>query len=680
MKKRILGFLLALFIFIPSLVVSADSISLVRISGSDRYQTAIEVGKKEFGTADYAIIASGENFADALVGGTLAVQTKSPLYLTKKDSLPENLLSELKRLNPSEVYLLGGLESVSEKVEKEIAADLKVTRVSGPNREKTAEKVVELRYIINKGTKDAFKSDSKLTEFIVNGYVYPDAISAAPLVGKLVGKDVFAALYLADNIKYYPEAYIIGGENTVEGESPNRISGTNRYLTSLEVAKEYAKHFEFDTVIVVNGDDYPDALSASGLSGKYNAPILLTSKNNTQSEVLKYIKNKANKVIIVGGTNSVSELVAEKILYSDDSNYNYAAKSLLTNDGKSTRTELTGNEVEDILGLFLNKLKMVELADTFTKEKAAEILNGENLPATMSDLALKRAAALVSVTSIEPVDITNLVSEDKNHARTSIDKIVTAVNEFFSEEVSFTGSTSDNQIFTKLENALNSTKLLIGNEIFPVGVKMVSDDLTTGFNVKQKQDTGFNPELSIVYGHSDINHAKQLIGLLRSENIEAKLHLETKTSAFKYMLEWGPIPEPSDSYEVVKISEDLYIANAREYDLNIEFSNAEDKAKFDELINKYAKKSSSNPDGKGLLIGSWWQPLYWSNTEITKGYQEIIDNSANAGDYVFHSFTKTEDSEKLIDALNKFELNMVIEANKIWANDAFIRYLNGQSE
>ncbi|WP_425539308.1 cell wall-binding repeat-containing protein [Microaceticoccus formicicus] len=680
MKKRILGFLLALFIFIPSLVVSADSISLVRISGSDRYQTAIEVGKKEFGTADYAIIASGENFADALVGGTLAVQTKSPLYLTKKDSLPENLLSELKRLNPSEVYLLGGLESVSEKVEKEIAADLKVTRVSGPNREKTAEKVVELRYIINKGTKDAFKSDSKLTEFIVNGYVYPDAISAAPLVGKLVGKDVFTALYLADNIKYYPEAYIIGGENTVEGESPNRISGTNRYLTSLEVAKEYAKHFEFDTVIVVNGDDYPDALSASGLSGKYNAPILLTSKNNTQSEVLKYIKNKANKVIIVGGTNSVSELVAEKILYSDDSNYNYAAKSLLTNDGKSTRTELTGNEVEDILGLFLNKLKMVELADTFTKEKAADILNGENLPATMSDLALKRAAALVSVTSIEPVDITNLVSEDKNHARTSIDRIVTAVNEFFSEEVSFTGSTSDNQIFTKLENALNSTKLLIGNEIFPVGVKMVSDDLTTGFNVKQKQDIGFNPELSIVYGHSDINHAKQLIGLLRSENIEAKLHLETKTSAFKYMLEWGPIPEPSDSYEVVKISEDLYIANAREYDLNIEFSNAEDKAKFDELINKYAKKSSSNPDGKGLLTGSWWQPLYWSNTEITKGYQEIIDNSANAGDYVFHSFTKTEDSEKLIDALNKFELNMVIEANKIWVNDAFIRYLNGQSE
>lgn len=680
MKKRILGFLLALFIFIPSLVVSADSTSLVRISGSDRYQTAIEVGKREFGTADYAIIASGENFADALVGGTLAVQTKSPLYLTAKDSLPENLLSELKRLNPSEVYILGGIESISEKVEKEIAADLKVTRVSGPNREKTAEKVVELRYVINKGTEDAFKSDSKLTEFIVNGYKFPDAISAAPLVGKLVGKDVFAALYLADNIKYYPEAYVIGGEITVKGETENRISGKNRYLTSLTVAKEYEKNFEFDTVIVVNGDNYPDALSASGLAGKYNAPILLTSKDNTQAEVLAYIKNKANKVIIVGGTNSVSELVAEKILYSDDSNYAYAAKSLLTHDGKSTRTELTGNEVEDILGLFLNKLKMVELADTFTKEKAAKILNGENLPASMSDLALKRAAALVSVTSIEPADITNLVSEEKDITRAAIDKIVTAVSEFFTEEVSFVGNTSDNQIFSKLENALNSTELLIGNEIFPVGVKMVSDDLTTGFNVKLKQDIGFDPELSIVYGHSDIDHAKQLIGLLRSENIEAKVHLETKTSAFKYLLEWGPIPEPTDSYEVVKISEDLYIANAREYDLNIEFENKEDKAKFDQLINSHAKKSSSNPDGKGLLIGSWWQPLYWSNAEITEGYQEIIDNSANAGEYVFHSFTKSEDSKKIVDALNEIEMHMVIEANRIWANDAFIRYLNGESE
>lgn len=680
MKKRILGFLLALFIFIPSLVVSADTTSLVRISGSDRYQTAIEVGKREFGKADYAIIASGENFADALVGGTLAVQTKSPLYLTKKDSLPENLLSELKRLDPSEVYLLGGTASITEKVEKELAAELKVTRISGSNREKTAEKVVELRYVINKGTENAFRSDSKLTEFIVNGYNYPDAISAAPLVGKLVGKDVFAALYLADNIKYYPEAYVIGGEETVNGETENRISGKNRYLTSLAVATEYGKHFEFDTVIVVNGDDYPDALSASGLSGKYNAPILLTSKNNTQTEVLEYIKNRAKKVIIVGGTNSVSELVAEKILYSDDSNYTYAAKSLLTNDGKSTRTELTGNEIEDILGLFLNKLKMVELADTFTKEKAATILNGENLPASMPDLALKRAAALVSVTSIEPADITSLVSEDKEVARAAIDKIVTSVSAFFTEESATIGNINDNQIFSKLENAFNSKKLLIGNEIFPVGVKLISQDVITGFNVKEIVHANPSFETTIIYGHSDINHAKQLIGLLRSENIDAEVLLEIKTSAYKYLLEWGPIPEPSDDYEVVKISDDLYIANAKEYDLNIQFTNKEDKEKFDALINENAKKSSTKPNGEGLLIGSWWQPLYWSITEMPKGYEKIVDNSTETGEYEFHTFTKKEDSAKINEALDKLELPIKMIANEIWANNAFIRYLNGESE
>lgn len=680
MKKRILGIILAMVIFIPTLA-SANAPSITRISGDDRYQTAIQVGKSEFKTADYAIIASGENFADALVGGTLAVQTKSPLYLTGKNSLPENLLEEIKRLNPSEIYLLGGIESISEEVETELNDVVKTTRVSGADRYKTATKVIELRYVINKGTENAFKADAKPTDYLVSGLKFPDAISAAPLVGNQVGNDIFATLNLAESNIFHLDATIIGGSETVKGETENRISGANRYLTSLQVAREYeAKVGAFDTVILVNGDDYPDALSASGVSAVHGAPILLVSKDRIHDEVYNYIKAKAKNIIIVGGQNSVSALVEESLLYAEDSNYSYAVKSLISDHAKDSRLELTGNESEDILGLFLNKLKMVELADSFTREKAASILAGENLPASISDLALNRAAAIVSVTSVEPSDIADLVSEDNKTVKAAIDKLVLASKEYYNDEVSFTGLTSDNQIFSKLENALNSTELLIGNDVFPVGVKLVSDDITTGFNVKKHSDVDFDAERTIVYGHSDIDHAKQLIGLLRSENIEANLHLETKTSAFKYLLEWGPIPEPTDSYEVVKISEDLYIANAREYDLNIEFSSTEDKEKFDSLINKYAKKSSSNPNGEGLLVASWWQPLYWSINEMPDGYEEIIDNSAATSEYVFHSFTKKDDSQRLIDAIEELKTNLTIRTTSIWANDAFVRYLEGFSE
>ncbi len=680
MKKRLLGIILAMVIFIPT-IVSANSPSIIRISGDDRYQTAIQVGKSEFETADYAIIASGENFADALVGGTLAVQTKSPLYLTGKNNLPENLLEEIKRLNPSEIYLLGGTESISEDVESQLNEVVKTTRVSGADRYKTATKVIELRYVINKGSEDAFTADAKPTDYLVSGLKFPDAISAAPLVGNQVGKDIFATLNLAESNIFHLDATIIGGSETVKGETENRISGSNRYLTSLQVAREYeAKIGSFDTVILVNGDDYPDALAASGVSAVHGAPILLVSKDRIQEEVFNYIKAKAKNIIIVGGQNSVSSLVEENLLYAEDSNYSYAVKSLISDHAKETRLELTGNETEDILGLFLNKLKMVELSESFTREKAAGILLGENLPASMTDSALKRAAAIVSTTSIEPSDIADLVNGDKDTARAAIDKLVLAANEFYSDEVSFTGESSDNRIFSKLENALNSTELLIGNEVFPVGVKLVSDDITTGFNVKKQSDINFDPELTIVYGHSDIDHAKQLIGLLRSENIEANLHLETKTSAFRYLIEWGPIPEPTDSYEVVKISEDLYIANAREFDLNIEFKNTEDKNKFDGLINEYAKKSSKNPNGNGLLVASWWQPLYWSMNEMPEGYEEIIDNSAKSSDYVFHSFTKKDDSKRLIDAIEELKTDLMINTTSIWANDAFIRYLDGLSE
>lgn len=57
-----------------------------------------------------------------------------------------------------------------------------------------------------------------------------------------------------------------------------------------------------DYAILVNGENFPDALSASVLAKKYNAPILLTgssSLDDTASNQLTRLKVK--KVFIVGG-------------------------------------------------------------------------------------------------------------------------------------------------------------------------------------------------------------------------------------------------------------------------------------------------------------------------------------------------------------------------------------------
>ena len=72
-----------------------------RISGSDRYQTAVECSKATFPKgARFVVIASGTDYADALAGTTLASTLCSPLLLTVPNSLPADTLKEIKRIKP----------------------------------------------------------------------------------------------------------------------------------------------------------------------------------------------------------------------------------------------------------------------------------------------------------------------------------------------------------------------------------------------------------------------------------------------------------------------------------------------------------------------------------------------------------------------------------------------------
>ena len=60
----------------------------------------------------------------------------------------------------------------------------------------------------------------------------------------------------------------------------NRIEGTNRYEIAVAISKEGWTNSNY--VILVTGEDFPDALCATPLASLYNAPILLTNKDNTR--------------------------------------------------------------------------------------------------------------------------------------------------------------------------------------------------------------------------------------------------------------------------------------------------------------------------------------------------------------------------------------------------------------
>lgn len=88
--------------------------NIQRISGKDRYETAINIAEKFFNQAEKISLVSGENFPDALAVSPLAAKENMPLILTpgqNKSKAVEKYISEnsIKQIN-----IFGGEQSVSD--------------------------------------------------------------------------------------------------------------------------------------------------------------------------------------------------------------------------------------------------------------------------------------------------------------------------------------------------------------------------------------------------------------------------------------------------------------------------------------------------------------------------------------------------------------------------------------
>lgn len=97
-----------------------------------------------------------------------------------------------------------------------------------------------------------------------------------------------------------------------ESIETKRLWGTDRYATCSEIVNEGWKSSEY--VVIVNGLNFPDALSASTLAKKYSAPILLTETEKLDDNTYSQIKRlKVKKAFIVGGTGVISSKVENQL-------------------------------------------------------------------------------------------------------------------------------------------------------------------------------------------------------------------------------------------------------------------------------------------------------------------------------------------------------------------------------
>lgn len=278
-------------------------VNIERIAGMNRYDTSATIATKFAKNAEKLILASGENFADALAGSPLSGDLNAPILLTQFKEMPRETELTIKSIKPKEAYVIGGNSSVNE---SQLKFFQKATRVSGTDRIGTSVEVNKIRKALN----------PNMQQSIYNSFVYPDALAAGPLASKM-------KLELIPVEKANNPNYIFGGESTVKynGNVTKRFSGKDRYETSVEIAKEYLKHSTSKkTVIVASGEDYPDALSSSIISKVKDAPIVLVGKNYIPDSVRNFLKdNQIENIIIVGGVNSVSQKVQIQLKYINKS-------------------------------------------------------------------------------------------------------------------------------------------------------------------------------------------------------------------------------------------------------------------------------------------------------------------------------------------------------------------------
>lgn len=286
-----------------------------RFQGENRAKTAVNVQRHYFANTNKVILVNDNAYPDA-ISATNVSMGKYPLLYTGKNSLSVETKSALDKMFLDEIYLMGGVNTISKNVENKLKKNFpqaKITRIMGNNRYDTSA--------------ESAKTRANTTNLIfAAGTNYADALYATSLAAHqnapilLVSNDGInqsTANYIK-SLENIHNVTIVGGEISVNQSVKNqienltkkrvtRLAGVDRYESSVEVAKRVnANPAE---VITTSGEVFADALVSSTVAQKIKAPILLVKKDVLPLKVREYMKNTNSiyKLTTIGGYNTVTK-------------------------------------------------------------------------------------------------------------------------------------------------------------------------------------------------------------------------------------------------------------------------------------------------------------------------------------------------------------------------------------
>jgi len=339
---------------IPAVSVAAPAgVTVQRIFGADRYATSAAVARATFGTSTTAVgkavIASGRDFPDAVVGANLlsGYFGPGPILLTRVHDVPQPIVDAIKALHIPQLFVVGGTAAVDRSAEQRLTSLTsafglggQVTRFSGLDRYSTGASVARTAFDNEANVPTVV--DGMRTAFLVSGVAATDGLAVAPLAYALspvntkfpvllTQPDVLstatkdALLSITGGNAPIQQVVAIGGPGAVSdavlsqvralGISARRIQGINRQATAVAVANFAVQTLGWNPtrVVIARGDDPADAASAAPYAGGKRAPLLFTlSPDQLGSATADFLRAHAGtiqRIDVMGGPGAVTDTV-----------------------------------------------------------------------------------------------------------------------------------------------------------------------------------------------------------------------------------------------------------------------------------------------------------------------------------------------------------------------------------
>ena len=303
---------------------------ITELTGSDRYETAVKISKEGWKNgSDKVVIINGDVSIDGIISTPLATTYNAPILLVEKNNVPNSVKSELKRLNPKDIIIIGDENAISKTTANQIKSTVNAsqTRLKGSNRYETSLLIA----------KEIDKNHDVEKVYITNangGEV--DALTIAAKAGQdkqpiiLTDKNsITDNTYKWLKSEDLQNAYFIGGPQmistnvinkvndiTKDNVTNNRVYGADRHETNANVIKKFYTDDELEAVLVAKSDVLVDALAAGPLAANLKSPILITPKTYVSAYHKENLEAKsANKVYKIGGglTSKVMSSIASSL-------------------------------------------------------------------------------------------------------------------------------------------------------------------------------------------------------------------------------------------------------------------------------------------------------------------------------------------------------------------------------